>query len=485
MPAPAPRRFRNGRALALVLAGLAACAADQDGVLGRLDPNAGLLRDFLEDGKFDAAGRPLNALVLEAEEACADAGPIADGLVRIDRRCRAWLPGAEQRGPVVLNLRLRARAYDAPGAIVRVRVESADGGVFVDDVFDAARLRASLALIDLPLAWTSDGTGVLVIEPLPGGEIDLDYVELFPRRFTVAVAPGSGVMTDRTELEIETDPSDGAPRIRLDGVDIGGRLATLLAEGRATAQETAYRRLVRVAVGDLLPDRRDVSELRVDAGDDAARLQIRRAPAPCLWEGDPAGRRVLVTVFQDFPADGWHANVSQVAVDRLRFGDLAGVAVMRLTLPVEFDLAPAIVADAIARCRPERVVSFGQGGDELALERRGHNLKDTSEVAGGVPDNRGRVEVAAPIDPLGPATRDTLVPIDRVQAALRGLGETAALSDDPGRYVCNDVYYATLGATTVPTLFVHLPYTERFPLRVRNRWSRVATTVVRAMADLP
>src|SRR5437764_14912609 len=67
------------------------------------DPNAGLLRDFL-DGKFDSAGHPINARVTEAETLCATAGAPHDGALRLDKACEAALPGAEQRGDLVVSV---------------------------------------------------------------------------------------------------------------------------------------------------------------------------------------------------------------------------------------------------------------------------------------------------------------------------------------------------------------------------------------------
>ena len=81
---------------------------------------------------------------------------------------------------------------------------------------------------------------------------------------------------------------------------------------------SAFRTLIDVPVGALLPARGDVSELKVKTSAHASRVQLRKAVAPCTFEGDPNGTRVLVTGFQPFPADGWHDNVSGVAVTEMR-----------------------------------------------------------------------------------------------------------------------------------------------------------------------
>src|SRR5205085_11676461 len=108
----------------------------------------------------------------------------------------------------------------------------------------------------------------------------------------------------------------------------------------------------------LMPERADVVELRVHSSGDTSRMQIRKTAAACSFEGDPAGVKVLITGFQPFPADGWHENVSAVAVPSLRPSALHGVQVMQLILPVEYDRAASLVTDAIARCQPHAVISF-------------------------------------------------------------------------------------------------------------------------------
>src|SRR5687768_6544439 len=88
----------------LATAVLASCADAPDEVE---DPNAGLLRDFL-DGKFDAAGHPLNAKVLEAEAAC--------GRTELRSACDFQVPDGAMDGQLTVNARLRVKAAPSRGA---------------------------------------------------------------------------------------------------------------------------------------------------------------------------------------------------------------------------------------------------------------------------------------------------------------------------------------------------------------------------------
>jgi pyroglutamyl-peptidase len=430
----------------IVVVGLATLAACATEVAPTDSPNEGMFRDFV-DGKFDGAGHPFNARVIDAS-ACGGG-------------CALALDGAAQRGELTVGVRARVHAID--DALV-MRIVDADGNVSAEERITADRVRSFGDWIDLPITYWSDGAPRTI--ELPAGEIEYEYVETFPRRFGLVLSPGSGVLADDEPITIEVPLGEALDRVELDGVDVSAAFAD--------RTDTAFRTLYTargLGAGDL----------RVRAAGEAARMQLLHAPASCAFEGDPAGAKVLVTGFQPFPADGWHDNVSEVAVRAIDPSRLRGVRVMRLILPVEYDRAAALVRDAIARCSPDAAISFGQGGGAIALEHTAYNLKDTGEVAGGVPDNRGVIAAALPIDPAAPATRATSLPLDRIEAALRAIGEHPEASDDPGRYICNNVFFVETGALARAG-FIHLPYTTSFDTSARNRWGRVAETAVNALS---
>ncbi|MBZ0238680.1 MAG: hypothetical protein K8M05_40595 [Deltaproteobacteria bacterium] len=449
-------------------------------------PNDGMFRDFL-DGKVDSAGHPLNARVTAASALCPGAGAETEDGVVLDGPCEGELEGSAQRGELVVNVRVKVREMgeeegEGEGEVITVRVVERDGRVSVEDTITETRVRERGEWIDVAVAYWSDGEPRTIAIVPEGAELELAYVEVFPRRFRMVLSPGSGVLADEDLLTVEMAQDDVVERVELDGIDVSERWRELDEAGRIVRTDTGFRRLFTVSVGELAPGRGEVAQLRVRGGGEVARMELLRAPAPCTYEGDPAGVPVLLTGFQPFPADGWHENVSEVAVRALRPSSLPGVRVMRLVLPVEYDRAAATVRDAIARCAPAAVVSFGQGGGAIALEETAYNLKDTGEVAGGVPDNRGVIAAALPIDPAAPAERATSLPLAAIDRALRTLGERPARSDDPGRYICNNVFFTSTGLSDRAG-FVHLPYTTRFDDAERARWGRVAEAIVAASAE--
>lgn len=472
------RRLASFALFASTSLALVACTDAPDDALAE-DPNAGLLRDFL-DGKYDSAGHPLNAKILTGVELCGGSA------LTPNTGCEAALPDGAMQGELTANLRLRVIEHASRGDILTATIVDDSGVTIVREILTVRRLRNRASWIDLPLQLAGGTAARIVIEAAAGARVEIDYLEVFPKQFGLVVAPGFGVVGNDDRLTFEMPRSKRLESLTADDVDVLPRLNDLLQQRLATRTTTGFRTLVEVRVGDLLPDRADVVELRAKTTGDTVRTQLRRTPAPCNFEGDPAGTKVLVTGFQPFPANGWHENVSAVAVTAMEPARLRDAQVMRLVLPVEYDRAAASIADAVERCAPDAVISFGQGGGSIALEEVAYNLQDTGEIAGGVPDNRGIIRAATQIDPAAPATRDSLLPLPLIKQELEALGETPRYSRDPGRYICNNVMFANVGAMGPRNKvagFIHLPYTMVFDDATRARFGAVVRAAVQATAN--
>ncbi len=474
----------------LLVTAVAACTDAPDGLEPIDDPNDGLLRDFV-DGKYDAAGHPLNAKVVEADHLLrdnADCGTRRDGVVELRSGCEIVLPMGADTGGLVVNARLRVRRAPGWGQIVKLTALDANGAELGSQTLTVSRLRGRDRWIDLPIALTAaTSTAHLKLDVVAGAIVDLQYVEVFPKELGVIVSPGAGVYSDEAKITFELPKGKKIERLEANGVDIKAALEKLVTDRKATKTTTEFRTLIEVAIGDLLPERGDVVELRVHSSGDTSRTQIRKVPAPCNFEGDPAGKKVLLTGFQPFPADGWHENISAVAVSGLEPAQLRNAQVMRVVLPVEYDRAAALVSDIITRCDPDHVISFGQGGGSIALEEMSYNLQDTGELAGGAPDNRGIIRAANPIVVDGPPERETLLPLDAIEDAMVAIGESPQRSIDPGRYICNNVMYNNIEKMGLRGRagFIHLPYTTWFDDSSRAKWGKVVLAAVQATVDAP
>lgn len=460
---------------ASLMAVLVSCADGDAPVVE--DPNEGLLRDFL-DGKFDGAGHPLNAKTIEIETAC--------GAAELTGTCELAIPEGATSGALVVNLRLRVLQAPSSGSILEAIILDDTGTQLAKEALSVSRLRGRQDWLDLAINLDAVNAATLRLEPQRNARVEIDYAEVFPRNFGLVVAPGSGVIADDERLTFELPKLRRLERLDADGVDLLPTLDQLLDDGIATKTTTGFRTLIEVPVGALLPDRGEVADLQIRGAGDAARVELRRTAHACAYEGDPAGTRVLITGFQPFPADGTHPNISAEAVTSVNPANLANVQLLRLVLPVEYDRAPAMISDVIARCAPEVVISFGQGGGSIALEHTAYNLQDTGEISGGVPDNRGVIRGAQPIDPVAGPERATLLPIDAIREAIEALGEVPRDSTDPGRYICNNTMWnniGEMGARGKRGGFIHLPFTTTFDAAVRARWARVVEAAVQATVD--
>lgn len=461
----------------------------------------GLYKDFL-DGKYDSAGHPLDAQVWEAESECgAEAG-------QNEKEGRAFRPsgGADAvacrgtskpvgKGRFVLSLRALALepctgdACELPA--LTVNVKKADGTLLESKSFARGAFVTPLTQANLALAFTHPDDGSVDFEVVWHAEVAvrLDYAELFRSTRNLLVAPPSGVLAPDAKLSVEAlDPPPGfALEVKCDDIDLGSALAALLASGEATREDTEFRALYTIPTAKLLEGCKASTRVRFSVvvgswAQETARVSVYPEEAPCTF---PSGTstRVLLTGFEPFPASSTHDNSSEQAVAAFDPGVLQDVSVMKLTLPVEFDTAAAIVASAIERCKPDVVIGFGQGRSEVDLETTAYNLQDSSEIAGGVPDNRGKIPGGTPIVAGGPAELTTGLPGKSIRDALTGAGIAAGFSDDPGRYVCNNVFYGMMTAASgTPRVsgFVHLPYIHTVDDADRAMLKTVVTEVVRA-----
>lgn len=457
-----------------LMAVLVACADGDAPVVE--NPNEGLLRDFL-DGKFDGAGHPLNAKTVEIEAAC--------GAAALTGPCELAIPKGATTGALVINPRLRVLQAPSSGSILKAIVLDDEGNQLAKESLTVSRLRGRQDWIDLAINLEAVNAATLRLEPQGNARVEIDYAEVFPKNFGLVVAPGSGVIADDELLTFELPKLRKLERLEADGVDLLPTLDQLLDDGVATKTTTGFRTLIEVPVGALLPGRGDVADLQIRGAGDAARVELRRTAHACNYEGSGT-TKVLITGFQPFPADGTHPNVSAEAVASVNPANLTNVQLLRLVLPVEYDRAPAMISDAIERCAPDVVISFGQGGGSIALEHTAYNLQDTGEISGGVPDNRGIIRGAHPIDPVAGPERATLLPIDAIREAVEALGEAPQDSTDPGRYICNNTMWNNIdemGARGKRGGFIHLPFTTFFDEAVRARWARVVEAAIQATVD--
>ena len=167
--------------------------------------------------------------------------------------------------------------------------------------------------------------------------------------------------------------------------------------------------------------------------------------------------RILLTGFEPF--DNSPINPSEQIVRTLANGSISGVQIDTAVLPVDLDLGPAALLNAVKVSEPEAIICLGQASHRavISIERVGLNLLDFR-----IPDNAGNQVEDQLIEPNGPAAYFTTLPVRKIYDTLKTNGIPAELSLSAGTYLCNQVLFTLLHYLEdqnqkVPAGFIHLP----------------------------
>ena len=137
---------------------------------------------------------------------------------------------------------------------------------------------------------------------------------------------------------------------------------------------------------------------------------------------------------------------------------VAGKAIAGAVLPVRYAGLAAKLAALIEEHAPRAMICLGLWPGEAAirLERVASNYNDFE-----IPDNEGVIE-KGPIEPDGPPSRLSTLPVDDIQTRLLEAGIPARMSSTPGNFLCNATMYSALGLANAHNVtacgFIHVPY---------------------------
>ena len=168
---------------------------------------------------------------------------------------------------------------------------------------------------------------------------------------------------------------------------------------------------------------------------------------------------LLLTGFEPFGGDGFNPSGAMAcSLHGVALG--GGVVIHGLTLPVSGPAAWQKLSRSIRQLRPAWVVATGVSGRaEISLESTAWNEADYR-----IPDNSGLQPRGPRILAHGPASLQSRPAPLLHRSAAPSL--PVRLSTDPGRFVCNFLYYRLLHLTRRPghcahqrAVFWHLPAT--------------------------
>ncbi|QTN33188.1 pyroglutamyl-peptidase I [Akkermansiaceae bacterium] len=169
---------------------------------------------------------------------------------------------------------------------------------------------------------------------------------------------------------------------------------------------------------------------------------------------------VLVTAFGPF--GGRERNASMLALMELR---KMMPEIRTRILPVDAVLAPSRLRQALREIRPDALIMLGEaaGSDAIRLEGTAWNEKDFR-----IPDIAGRMPTGVPIRPGAPASMPSTLPLREIHQCLADAGQPVTHSQDPGRYLCNQLFFSAMdflktNALRIPAGFIHLPLEGELP----------------------
>jgi len=177
------------------------------------------------------------------------------------------------------------------------------------------------------------------------------------------------------------------------------------------------------------------------------------------------GDVVLITGFE--ANDPQYRNASAVLLEKLagQLTDLGcacgGIEVRTRLMPGDTAaLAGSLKAALDERPNPTHLLLLGQapGRNKVTLERYATNLRDF-----GTSDRHGNLPCDVPVIDGGPAAyRSTWPEQTRLVEVLNNVGIPAAMSNDAGNHLCNQLLYLALHAgaerdCTYVVTFVHIP----------------------------
>ncbi|RIA47292.1 hypothetical protein [Dichotomicrobium thermohalophilum] len=186
---------------------------------------------------------------------------------------------------------------------------------------------------------------------------------------------------------------------------------------------------------------------------------------------------MLVTGFGPFPGVGWNPSGWLVqTLARTHARPLTGAV-----LPVSWQSAWAALEPLLEAARPRQVILFGvsQEATGFCLEKRAYNARGPHADVDGASPKDHRL-LPSPVETL-----NATLPLEPIASTVAAADIPVALSEDPGRYLCNALFFHTLHwahGTSTRVGFVHIPHIAESGPLTRAQALRGARLIVETAA---
>ena len=192
--------------------------------------------------------------------------------------------------------------------------------------------------------------------------------------------------------------------------------------------------------------------------------------------------RILVTGFGSFPGVPHNPCIDILEHIQSHVLYVQG-NVYTLVVPVSYSKSIDCLETVIAEWKPDGIIELGVSSraEGLKLESTAYNLRNTN-----IPDVDGIQYTNQPITkelPIDSSVQSTLPLLEIVEEVTGMSGVTVQIqhSNDPGRYVCNNIYWHTMHKhPQIPSVFIHIPMlTEDNNTLVKDGVIKVVDTIIR------
>lgn len=172
-------------------------------------------------------------------------------------------------------------------------------------------------------------------------------------------------------------------------------------------------------------------------------------------------KTILLTGFEAFGTTP--VNPAEQVARHLDGEIVDGARIVARIIPNTFFVCIDAVREALHETAADAVVMLGEFGGRatVSVERFALNFNDSTRYA--LKDNAGVALQGDPTAPDGPLAYQSTLPVRAMVLAMRGGGVPADISDAPGTFCCNHLFYGILHhlaetRQAIPAGWIHLPH---------------------------
>ncbi len=149
--------------------------------------------------------------------------------------------------------------------------------------------------------------------------------------------------------------------------------------------------------------------------------------------------RVFISGFGPF--EDHEVNPTSLLIDALKNGEISypdELLIETVTLPVSFEQSYEVLKKMSDSFNPDVMIAMGLGPDREAIELE---LMAQNKIHAQIRDNLGEKPEHQVINPKGPLSYLSTLPLAGMEGVLKKNGVPVKISNNAGTFVCNYIFY--------------------------------------------